>query len=145
MLFDCLWKRWSDMMFIFRLEAQEEIFFNQKQRAAQREVPAELGEWNHATFSFQFCLLTSETQTLRVDFSLLVCKYQSVRFTETVRHNIINVISRLQLLSNFMTFQIYISLLLHIGKIPESNKFCSFLHLFNPFDEDRVVQCVQFI
>lgn len=30
----------------FRLENQEEIFSNQKQRAAQREVSAELGEYS---------------------------------------------------------------------------------------------------
>lgn len=30
----------------FRLENPEEIFFNQKQRADQREVSAELGEYN---------------------------------------------------------------------------------------------------
>lgn len=31
----------------FRLEDQEEIFFNQKQRASQRAVPANLGECKH--------------------------------------------------------------------------------------------------
>lgn len=31
---------------LFRLENQEEIFLGEKQRAAQRKIPAELGEYS---------------------------------------------------------------------------------------------------